>query len=402
MNILVLSNGHGEDVIGSKIVEDLTKISGKDKIVTLSLVGRGRPYEKLEKQEKKIRHIKANKKMPSRGFLFSNKGLIFADIRAGLIQETLKQIKLALKLSKKCDLVVCVGDLYPLIVGFLTRKAYVYVNTKKSFNMVKSSSRIRAALPKIRGTNWNFLELILAQRTRCKAIFVRDNTTHLSLEKFTKKAVAANPMASGFYCPIQKPLKELGSPFVTCLPGSRAPELERNFRRLLDIIVGTKETKKGIILLIPVTTKSAKKKILRILEECCSSKIVICNDIEEDYMPAKINCICKKGTFREWAGFSDVAIAMSGTATEQCVALGIPVISLIGEGPQFNSKFALKQKDLLGESLILTKTIHEAASKLEILLSDQEEARRLGNMGISRMRADGGSHEIARFISNMR
>ena len=171
---------------------------------------------------------------------------------------------------------------------------------------------------------------------------------------------------------------------------------------MLDIIVGTKETKKGIILLIPVTTKSAKKKIVRILEECCSSKIVICNDIEEDYMPAKINCICKKGTFREWAGFSDVALAMSGTATEQCVALGIPVISLVGEGPQFNSKFALKQKDLLGESLILTKTIQEAASKLEILLSDQEEARRLGNMGISRMRADGGSREIARFISNMR
>ena len=328
MNMLVLSNGHGEDVIGSKIVEDLTKISGKDKIVTFSLVGRGRPYENL-KARKKIRHIKANK-MPSRGFLFSNKGLIFADIRAGLIQETLKQIKLALKLSKKCDLVVCVGDLYPLIVGFLTRKAYIYVNTKKSFNMVKGSRRIRAALPKIRGTNWNFLELILAQRTRCKAIFVRDNTTHLSLEKFTKKAVAANPMASGFYCPIQKPLKELGSPFVTCLPGSRAPELERNFKKLLDIIVGTKETKKGIILLIPVTTKNAKKKIVRILEECCSSKIVICNDIEEDYVPGR-SIAMQKGTFREWAGFSDVALAMSGTATEQCVALGIPVISFIGK-----------------------------------------------------------------------
>ena len=68
MNILVVSNGHGEDVIGRKILKELKTFSKKNKIITVSLVGRGRPYEKLAKEEKKIKHIKANKKMPSRGY----------------------------------------------------------------------------------------------------------------------------------------------------------------------------------------------------------------------------------------------------------------------------------------------------------------------------------------------
>ena len=154
--------------------------------------------------------------MPSRGFLFSNWKLIAADIKAGLIQETFKQIRLVLQLSKKSELVVCVGDLYPLILGYLSRKNYIYVNTKKSFNMVTGAETIRARLPKLRGTNWNFLEIFLAKKSRCRAIFVRDNATQQSLKPFTEKSTAANPMMRGFYCPIKKPLKGTNVPIVIC------------------------------------------------------------------------------------------------------------------------------------------------------------------------------------------
>lgn len=399
MNILVLSNGHGEDVIGGKIIEDLKTIRSEDKIVTLSLVGRGRPYEKLEKQEKKIKHIKANKKMPSRGFLFSSKRLIIADIKAGLIQETIKQIILALKLSKKSDLVLCVGDLYPLILGFLTRKDYIYVNTKKSFNMVTQTKKIRALLPKLRGTNWNFLELIIAQKSRCKAIFVRDNSTYETIKKFSKKTVAANPMMKGFHCPIKRPLKELDVPLIACLPGSRLPELEENFKKLLHTATNVEVEQKGVAIIIFAITNKARKKIMQILRKNDSNNIVISKDIEKDYAPGKLICICKKGTFRQWAGFCNVALATSGTATEQCVAMGIPVVSIIGKGPQFNKKFALRQKNLLGEAMLLTKTTAEATYMLQRILTDKKEAKRLGNIGSNRMRCDGGSLEIAKYIS---
>ena len=79
--------------------------------------------------------------------------------------------------------------------------------------------------------------------------------------------------------------------------------------------------------------------------------------------------------------------------------MGIPVVSIIGKGPQFNKKFALRQKNLLGETLVLTNTTEEATSKLEMILLDKEEAKRLGEIGTNRMRCDGGSLEIARYIS---
>ena len=401
MNVLVLSNGHGEDVIGSKIIKDLKIINNKEKIITVSLVGSGRPYKIIAKDDKRIKHIKANKKMPSRGFLFTDWRLIAADVKAGLFQETVKQIRLTVKLSKKSDIVVCVGDLYPLILGYLTRKDIIYVNTKKSFNMVTESKKTRALLPKLRGTNWNFLELLIANSSRCRAIFVRDNATQQSLNTFTKKSVAANPMMRGFHCPIDRPLKESDVPLVVCLPGSRSPELEENFKKLLHTATNIEVKQKGMVIFIPVTTKKAKGKIIQILSEHASNNIIISKDIEKDYRPGKVICICEKGTFSQWAGFCDAALATSGTATEQCIAMGIPVISIIGEGPQFNKKFAHRQKNLLGEALLLTKTAAEATSKLEMLLSDKEEAKRLGKIGTNRMRCDGGSIEIARYISEL-
>ena len=90
---------------------------------------------------------------------------------------------------------------------------------------------------------------------------------------------------------------------------------------------------------------------------------------------------------------------MTGTASEQCVSMGIPVVSIIGEGPQFNKKFALRQKSLLGEGIILTNTESEASAALDRILTDKEEAKRLGFLAANRMRCDGGSREIAGYIS---
>jgi uncharacterized protein (TIGR03492 family) len=44
-------------------------------------------------------------------------------------------------------------------------------------------------------------------------------------------------------------------------------------------------------------------------------------------------------------------LAMTGTATEQAVGLGKPVVQLAGHGPQFSPNFAEAQRRLLGPSL---------------------------------------------------
>ncbi len=63
MEILVISNGHGEDVIAASIVEALTALAKVSKITALPLVGEGYAYKKLQ-----IPLIGTVKTMPSGGF----------------------------------------------------------------------------------------------------------------------------------------------------------------------------------------------------------------------------------------------------------------------------------------------------------------------------------------------
>jgi uncharacterized protein (TIGR03492 family) len=48
---------------------------------------------------------------------------------------------------------------------------------------------------------------------------------------------------------------------------------------------------------------------------------------------------------------SDLLLAMAGTAAEQAVGLGKPVLQLAGAGPQFTEGFAEAQRRLLGPAV---------------------------------------------------
>jgi len=59
----------------------------------------------------------------------------------------------------------------------------------------------------------------------------------------------------------------------------------------------------------------------------------------------------------EWGRFAavvqqcDLLLSMTGTAAEQCVGLGKPVLQLAGGGPQFTPGFAEAQRRLLGPAM---------------------------------------------------
>ena len=93
----------------------------------------------------------------------------------------------------------------------------------------------------------------------------------------------------------------------------------------------------------------------------------------------------------------DVAIAMAGTATEQCVGFGKPAVTLVGHGPQFNKQFALAQEKLLGsDSVKVARTVGEAAKWVQMLLGDQEALQRAKENGVERMGHPGASKRLAK------
>jgi uncharacterized protein (TIGR03492 family) len=68
-SLLVLSNGHGEDLIAIRILRELQQQPNSPKIVALPIVGEGNAYKKLD-----ISLIGSVQTMPSGGFIYMDAG----------------------------------------------------------------------------------------------------------------------------------------------------------------------------------------------------------------------------------------------------------------------------------------------------------------------------------------
>lgn len=134
MEILCISNGHGEDLIGVRICIELEKLGFS--AIALPLVGVGHAY------------IKANipiadqvtQAMPSGGFVRMDSRQLARDVKSGLVGLTRKQLGFVWKWSrggrKEKRLILAVGDIVPLIFAWLPAKLggcdFAFVATAKS------------------------------------------------------------------------------------------------------------------------------------------------------------------------------------------------------------------------------------------------------------------------------
>jgi uncharacterized protein (TIGR03492 family) len=112
---------------------------------------------------------------------------------------------------------------------------------------------------------------------------------------------------------------------------------------------------------------------------------------------------------------SDLVLAMSGTASEQAVALARPVLQLAGPGPQFTAGFAEAQRRLLGPGVVcapgpvgapatLTATADQLAAMLERLADPQAGPlwrRELEAIAAERLGDIGGSARMAAAIMEL-
>ena len=88
LQLLVLSNGHGEDVIAVRILQALLQQANPPDIYALPLVGEGLAYQNLN-----IPLIGAVRTMPSGGFIYMDGRQLARDVRGGLVQLTWSQIQ---------------------------------------------------------------------------------------------------------------------------------------------------------------------------------------------------------------------------------------------------------------------------------------------------------------------
>ncbi len=414
MHLLCLSNGHGEDVIAVRILQELQKHPAAPELAALPLVGEGRAYTQLD-----IPIIGPVQKMPSGGFIYMEGRQLLRDVRGGLLQLTRSQFKAVRRWSKRGGAILAVGDIVPLLFAWSSGAPYAFVGTAKSEYYLRDEA---GWLPnRSRREGWSgsvYLpwERWLMSRRRCKAVFPRDKLTTEILQKWPIPAFdLGNPMMDGicpehpapiFYEPDAE-LKEMQrSLIITLLPGSRAPEAYENWQKIVVATSGFCDTfSDRSILFLGAIAPGLNLDLLRETlqgqgwrqqaSESTFSNLQFNDENALLFTQKNATLILTQNDYNLCLLKSDCCIAMAGTATEQFVGLGKPAIAIPGNGPQYNPAFAEAQSRLLGPSLILVEQPEKVASVVQQLLRDPDWLQLIAENGYQRMGQPGAAQRIA-------
>jgi uncharacterized protein (TIGR03492 family) len=400
VEILCISNGHGEDIIAVRICIELKKLGFS--AIALPIVGVGHAYRKsgipIVEQ--------VTQAMPSGGFVRMDSRQLARDVKSGLVGLTLKQLSFVWKWSRDRRngkrFILAVGDIVPLLFAWLPSKFlgcdFAFVATAKSEYYWRDRKGYLPDIKKPFGGSIFFpWERSLMNSDRCKAIFVRDLLTAETLQRdFKLPAIyLGNSMMDG----LAPQVLDFGIGedewVVAILPGSRSPEAYENWMTLMlcaQVVARTIPHEVHFLVAI------APDLDLETIGQSILQKGWLRLD-EITFKVQNARLVLLKDGFSDCLHQCHLGLAMAGTATEQLVGLGKPVITIAGNGPQFTRKFAEEQADLLGCSINLIDKPAQVADILDDILQDPDYFQAVSRNGEERMGESGASARIAKYIA---
>jgi uncharacterized protein (TIGR03492 family) len=316
---------------------------------------------------------------------------------------------------RRFDLVVAVGDVVPLVGAWLTgRPAAVYLVAYSSHY----EGRLR--LP------WPAGPLLLQRR--CLRVWSRDALTASDLSEQLARPVTF--LGNPFLDPValEPPAHEAAPPQgaeeiprLGLLPGSRLPEAAANLELMLQVLAR---------LPAPLQAAGALRIRAALVGDLNPERVGQLAtahqwELETLMEPAGgTTTVLRRGALvleLVWDGFagilagSDLLLSMAGTAAEQAVGLGRPVLQLAGRGPQFTEGFAEAQRRLLGPGVICAEgvpgseaVLATTAAEVAALLAELRDPergprwrRQLVQTGQERIGRPGGSGRMAAAIMEL-
>ncbi|MGF1498724.1 MAG: lipid-A-disaccharide synthase-related protein [Elainellaceae cyanobacterium] len=412
MKILCLSNGHGEDAIALRILQALQRQPNSPDLAALPLVGEGLAYQRAG-----IPLAGAVKAMPSGGFIYMDSHQFIRDVGGGLLQLTLGQIRTVRQWARLGYRILAVGDIVPLLFAWMSGADYAFVGTAKSEYYLRDEN---GWLPRPswfeRLEGWSgsvYLpwERWLMGHSRCQVVFPRDAFTARILQRWAIPTFdLGNPMMDGLEPTghLQLPPADPVHPSLNLLllPGSRAPEAYANWRLILQAVASVRERFQGrslryLAAIAPSLDLMPLQQALH-AAQWQSREGTSCWRQAEDpvqlFVADGATLVLTQSGFGDCLHHADVAIALAGTATEQVVGLGKPVVTFPGPGPQFTPAFAEAQTRLLGPSIVPVDHPQQAGEAIASLLNDPERLQRIEQNGRSRLGLPGAGDRIARCL----
>jgi uncharacterized protein (TIGR03492 family) len=391
--VLLLSNGHGEDLSGAKIAEAL--MARGIAVEALPLVGHGRPYRQAG-----VPVLGRTRECSTGGLGYTSLAGQLREIREGQWTYLLGRLLWLARHRRRFQRVVGVGDLLAVLGAWLGGPgAAVYLVAYSSHY----EGRLRLPWP---------CGAVL-RSPRIVQIWSRDALTAHQLSAQLGKPVvfAGNPFLDGVIDtdhPSAQPTATAApqGQSLALLPGSRMPEALHNL---------------GLMLQVVSRLRSQNLRIQAALVSSLTAEAIEAMAAPLGWQLDPTRSLLRHGPWQVelgWGQFAailnraDLALASAGTASEQAVGLGKPVLQLCGRGPQFTVKFAEAQRRLLGPGVscatgkpgsaaVLQATADLAAQHLAALADPTAGAawrRQLAALGAERIGAAGGSAQIATAI----
>lgn len=364
LSFCFLTNGRGEDWCAAQIGSILRTMNSGVRISGAPMITEG---EELARRGIEIATM--GRILPSGGFSMTTLKGFLGDVPHYLSYA--RYLRNLRRIAKTTDMVVAVGDITILLfAGFGLRKPVTYIALAKS---------------DYKGKHYR-IELT-AMRLFVSSVITRDALTASSLRAAGINAhYLGNPMMDGL-CARSAGAKS--GTVVGLLPGSR-DEAYGNFRKMLSVLELVPQ-KPMSICAVPSCLD-----VNRLMQ----SAVSVGWEIRSDYLHKNGYLVrIISGSFEKLIADSDVVLGMAGTANEQAVGLGIPVVSISGSGPQTTPRRMRRQEMLMGGAIkFIPGTPEKAAEEISNLLSDPEERLRRGLIGKTRMGEPGASESIARFL----
>ena len=330
--VLLLSNGHGEDLSGSLIAKQL--LNSGFSVDALPIVGKGLHYKK-----EKIKVIGKTKEFVTGGIGYNSFQGRLTEIFGGEIIYLLRRLYLTFKIRKKYDYFFVVGDIVPVFFAWICKKDFFTY-------LVAYSSHYEGNLK----LPWPSKFFLLSKKA--KRIYTRDflSANDLTLQLKKQAFFFGNPFMDKLFLRDYEFKKSEFS--IGLFPGSRFPEILDNFVLILEVLEALSDFPyfQNIEFNFAIVNALSFSRIREIFQK---RKWLYLGTINEKkigkftYNSLKVN-LCWN-IFDEILLKSRCCISMAGTAAEQAIGLGKPVIQIEGKGPQFTRSFAEAQRRLLGK-----------------------------------------------------
>ncbi len=379
-SLTILSNGHGEDAIGTRLAVELRRQRPDLDVRAFPTVSDGAPYRRAS-----IPVVGPAEPLRSGGSTLHSVASFVGDMASGWVGLTARQVRDLARL--RTDVIWVVGDIYALALSMLVRPAIRF-----QFQPLVSawlSEGSTSVGPRFFMENISYPERAM-MRHGVARVYARDARTAAELRT---RGVAhvdflGNPIVDGAQ---GEPLAELAAcreSVVALLPGSRS-YAGAALARMLEALAMV-EGVRGAVAWVGADLPDAPG-WRREASDGTDGRVA------RYVFGARIVDVYER-RFADVLASADAAIGTTGTANEQAAALGLPVVTY-ALPPAFTPAFVRNQKRLLGPALtVVGSAPSQIAAALRHVLTDPDLRDAAARVGPERFGAPGGTEALARDV----